>query len=175
MPAVSINPYTVSIEPPSILPEQRAQVTHGERIYDISWDTVNERVVVDYAEQNQSMWVEIRCDDTEPVNITLGDVLIAFGCVSADTVPVLIFPLNTEYVIENYLVTPISTEFLMQMSVLDGANDDDTLSSTGLGISVGDDDTLSSTGLGISVGDDDPSPTSSDNESIEEDSDDPQI
>ncbi len=148
MVAVSNVPYAVSIESITEFEDihQRAQVQHGYRIYDISWDSANQRVVAHYNEQGETQWFEIR--HTVPQDITLLDVLAAFGCVSDDTMPVLAFPELQSFTIENYLVTPISAEFLIQMDVVP-ASDNLPL--------------------------DDPSPTSSDNESIEEDSDDPVI
>lgn len=136
-------PYTVSIDPPSIENiEQRAQVSHNNRIYDINWDSAAECVVTYYTEEGEPLWFEIRCDDTVPQDITLACVLMAFGCISPHTIPILTFPLDMGYTIENYLVTPVSTDFLMQMSVISVPIEED------------------------------PTPTSSDNESIEEDSDD---
>lgn len=163
MVAASNDPYTVAIESITEFEDvhQRAQVQHGTRVYDISWDSANERVVAYYTEQNQPWWFEIRCDGAAPQDITLGDVLMAFGCVSEDTVPVLGFPLDHGFTIGNYLVTPISAEFLMQMDVL-SADEYDQLPLADQDIPIEDDD--------------DPTPTSSDNDSIEEDdSDNPSI
>lgn len=146
MVAVSNTPYTVAIENITEFENnhQRAQVQHGARVYDISWDSANERVVAYYTEEDQPLWFEIRCDGTVTQDITLYNVLTAFGCASEDTVPVLSFPLDHGFAIENYLVTPISAEFLMQMSIepVDNHNEDD------------------------------PSPTSSENETVEMDEDD---
>lgn len=168
----SNNSYIVSIENITEFEDvtQRAQVTHGDRVYDISWDSANDRVVAYYVEQDELQWFEIRCDGTFPYHIALVDVLTAFGCISEDTMPVLNFPLDQGYAVENYLVTAISADFLCQLSVLPVLNQPLADQET----PIEDDDTLPSAGLGISVGDDeDPTPTSSDNESIEEDSDDP--
>lgn len=148
MVAVSNVPYAVSVEAITEFEDihQRAQVQHGYRIYDISWDSANERVLVAYTEQSVPLWFEIR--HTVPQDITLLDVLTAFGCVSDDTMPVLAFPELQSFTIENYLVTPISVNFLIQMDVVPASNN-----------------------LPL----DDPSPTSSDNESMDEDDEDPVI
>jgi hypothetical protein len=120
MVEVSNTPYTVSIDAPVDFEniEQRAQISHGTRVYDIQWDSDNERVIAYYNdEQNQALWFEIRFNGTATNNIRLTDVLIAFGYVSYNTVPILMWPLESEWLIENYLVTEISKNFLMQMSI----------------------------------------------------------
>lgn len=154
MVAVSNDPYTVAIDDPVDFEniEQRAQVQHGTLVYDISWDSANERVVAYYTEQDEPLWFEIRYNDVAPQHITLLDALTALGCVSEDTVPVLSFPLDQGFEIGNYLITPISAEFLVQMSVepLGSQNEDDNIPHVP----------------------DDPSPTSSENESMDEDEDD---
>ncbi len=152
MVAVSTIPYTVSIDAPLDFDDvnQRAQVQHGVRIYDISWDNTNERVVVYYnTEQNEPCWVEIRRDDITSQNITLRDALTVFGCLREDTIPVLAFSHDHIWTIETYLDTAISVEFLMQMDIRPASDY-------------------------IPSNLDDPSPTSLENESIEDDSDDPQ-
>jgi hypothetical protein len=159
MVAVSNDPYTVAIEGITEFEDvhQRAQVQHGTRVYDINWDSANQRVVAYYNIQGEPLWFEIRRNDTAPQDITLLDVLTAFGCVSDDTVPILAFPELYSFTIGNYLVTPISTEFLMQMDVVPVSDNI---------LSAPDD---------IPHVPDDPSPTSSENESMDEDVDDPVI
>lgn len=163
MVAVTNTPYNVAID--AIVDfeniKQRAQVSHGSRVYDISWDSANERVVAYYIYEGEPLWFEIRRDDTAPVSIDLGDVLVAFGCVSADTMPVLNFPLNQFFTIGDYLAAPISTEFLMQMSIepVDNHNENNPspTSSENESVEMDEDvDILPEAGLGISNGDDDP-------------------
>ncbi len=143
MVAVTNTPYTVAIENITEFENihQRAQVQHGARVYDISWDSANERVVAYYTEEDQFLWFEIRHDDTVTQDITLYDVLTAFGCASEDTVPIIASLFTQFFTVGYYLAAPISTEFLVQMSIepVDNHNEDD------------------------------PSPTSSENESVEMD------
>jgi hypothetical protein len=96
--------------------EQRVQFTMGGNVYDIDWDSANERVIVYEADEK---WWEICHNDVEPSSIRLIDVMSALNCVSEDTFPILAFPQNGEYTIDNYLVTPISAPFLIQMAVVD--------------------------------------------------------
>jgi hypothetical protein len=79
-------------------------------------------------------------------------VLLAFGYNSQDTVPILTWPLESEWLIENYLVTTISTNFLMQMSIqsLDIPYDDDPTQTSSDNESIGTD-------YSIEVVEDDPS------------------
>ncbi len=125
MVAASNDPYTVSIENITEFEDvhQRAQVQHVTCVYDICWDSANERVVAYYNVQGEPLWFEIRRNDTAPQDITLLDALTALGCVSEDTVPVLSFPLDQGFEIGHYLVTPISGEFLMQMDVVPVSDD----------------------------------------------------
>ena len=166
MVLVTNTPYTVAID--EIVDfeniEQRAQVQHGTRVYDINWDSANERVVAYYTEEDQPLWFEIRHDDTAPKDITLYDVLTAFGCASEDTVPIIVSPFTQFFAVGYYLAAPISTEFLVQMSIepveddnLDPNGDDDpSASSSEFEPMEEDDDILPEAGLVISVGDDDP-------------------
>ena len=120
MVAVSNNPYTIVIDAPLEFEniEQRTQISHGTRVYDIQWDKINERVISYYNDEHGAhVWNAICFDGTAANNIRLTDVLIAFGLLSNNTVPVLMWPLESEWLIEDYLVTSISTEFLMQMSI----------------------------------------------------------
>jgi hypothetical protein len=151
MVAASNDPYTVSIENITEFDDvhQRAQVKHGNCVYDIDWDNANERVIASYnnGQDQETQWFEIRHDDKTSQDITLLDALSAFGCVSDDTMPVLFWPLDYGLTIENFLAMAVSEHFLMQMDILP---------------------------LEDSNGDDDPTPTSSENESIgDDDSDDP--
>jgi hypothetical protein len=158
MVAVSNDYYTVSIDAPLDFEniEQRVQARYGARVYDICWDNSNERVMAYYTDQGEPLWFEIRHDTIDAYDITLCDVLTAFGCVSEDTVPILNSPLDSGFTILNYLVTSIAADFLAQITII-SADDDPTPTSS-------DNESI----------DDDPTPTSSDNESIEEDnSDDP--
>ncbi len=166
MVVVSNDPYTVAIEGITEFEDvhQRAQVQHGTRVYDISWDSANQRVVAYYNLQGEALWFEIRRDDTTPQDITLLDVLTAFGCVSDDTVPILAFPELYSFAMENYLVTPISAEFLIQMDVVPAS--DNILPAS---------DNILPASDNIPHAPDDPSPTSSENESMDEDVDDPVI
>lgn len=95
--------------------EQRVQVTIGENIYDIVWDSVNERVIVYEGDDN---WCEICHNDVEPISIRLIDVMQVLNCVSEDTFPILDSYPDDEYSIDNYLVTPISIPFLIQIEVV---------------------------------------------------------
>jgi hypothetical protein len=155
MVAVSNTPYIVSIDDPLDFEniEQRAQISHGTRVYDIMWDITNERVIAYYNdEEGTPVWNEIRFDGTATDNIRLTDVLLAFGYNSQDTVPILTWPLESEWLIENYLVTTISTNFLMQMSIqsLDIPYDDDPTQTSSDNESIGTD-------YSIEVDEDDPS------------------
>lgn len=143
-------PYSVQIEDPTEFDgiRQRAQVSAGEVIYDISWDETNQRVI---CVGPQQVWYEIRHDTVESTEIELIDVLNAFNLCRDNTEYILNSPLHTENTIDNYLVTPICADFLMQMDIATVSDDDPSPTAS----------------------DDDPSPTSSDNESIECDSDDP--
>jgi hypothetical protein len=71
--------------------------------------------------------------------------------------PVLNFPLDQRYKVENYLITAISANFLCQLSVLPVLNQP-----------LADQETLPSADQETPI-DEDPTPTSSDNERIEED------
>jgi hypothetical protein len=159
MVVVSNDPYTVDIDSPVDFEDihQRAQVQHGTRVYDINWDSANERVVAYYNLQGEALWFEIRRNDTAPQDITLLDALTALGCVSDDTVPVLGFPLDQGFEIGHYLITPISGEFLMQMDVVPVS------------------DNILPASDNIPHAPDDPSPTSSENESMDEDEDEDDI
>lgn len=114
-------PYKVSIDTLTSFKgiTQRVQFTMDGNIYDIDWDSVNERVIVYEGgkQEQQQKWWEICHNDVEPSSIRLIDVFLALNCVSDDTIPVLVFHECNEYTIDNYLVTPISTPFLIQMDV----------------------------------------------------------
>jgi hypothetical protein len=114
-------PYKVTIDALTDFEgiEQRAQFTMGGKVYDIDWDSVNERVIC-YGTGDE--WWEIRYDNILARDIVLLDVLIALNYTAY---PTLVFPLNTEYTIENYLVTPISTQFLIQMDLPDAEIEED--------------------------------------------------
>jgi hypothetical protein len=105
--------------------EQRVQCTMGGKVYDINWDSVNERVICNGTGDE---WWEIRNDNVLARDIVLQDVLFALNYTAC---PTLMYQLNNEYTIENYLVSPISTKFLIQMDLPDEVIEDDTEGVTG--------------------------------------------
>ena len=112
---VQNTPYKVAIDALTSFEgiTQRVQFTMGGKIYDIDWDSTNERVIC-YGDEQE--WWEIRFDNVPARDIILLDVLRALNCA---TFPVLAFPQDHEYTMDNYLVTPISVNFLIQMDVPD--------------------------------------------------------
>ncbi len=124
MVAVSNIPYTVSIdEIDTYYLEQRVQLQHGTRVYDICWDIAKKRVVTYYdTEQGETLWLEIRRDDTTPLHINLLNVLCALDCISEDTQPILTFSEYPCVTLENYLHTPISATFIIQIDVVPVSN-----------------------------------------------------
>jgi hypothetical protein len=127
-------PYKMVISTPTDLQyiNQRAQVSVGDVVYDICWDTENERILC--VDANQS-WYEILYNNVKNNRITIFGALTALGCVSDETIPILTFPENEENDIEWYLNTPVSSEFLIQMDVVSRSaivleKDDDPSSSS---------------------------------------------
>lgn len=126
-------PYKVSIDTPTDLQyvNQRGQISVGNMVYDICWDTDNERILCVNTNQN---WYEIFYNNVENNSISVFDVLTALGCVSDETFPVLTFPENEENIMEDYLNTPVSSEFLIQMNIVNRnaivLEDDDPSSSS---------------------------------------------
>lgn len=112
---VQNTPYKVAIDALTSFEgiTQRVQFTMGGKIYDIDWDSTNERVIC-YGDEQE--WWEIRFDNVPARDIILLDVLRALNYTAF---PVLAFPQDNEYTIDNYLVTPISTQFLIQMDIPD--------------------------------------------------------
>ena len=117
---VRISPYRIAIDALTDFEgiEQRVQFRMGGKVYDIDWDSTNERVICYGSEQE---WWEIRYDNVLASEIVLLDVLRALNCTAF---PILTFPLNNEYTIDNYLVTPISTSFIIQMDIPEDATED---------------------------------------------------
>jgi hypothetical protein len=123
---VSYAGYIKNIATPDLVGvEQRAQVLYEGIVYDIAWDSANDRVIC----LGSDGWKEVCVNGIEPEAIKMKQVL---EVLNIDTQRVVLsWSQNTETTIETCLDTAIREDFLIQMEDVQEEEEEEDPSPTG--------------------------------------------